>query len=125
MDAVGTTLPTIGPDGPGWTPELPGRQPREALAVLNRSDQLAGILWPVWAESSVVLSLRVEVEALRSEVQQLREEVAHEKAESHRHYCDAQYWRAMHQRTLDRVARLERENGELKAEVRRFANCTA
>lgn len=77
-------------------------------------------MWSVGAEPSPLPSLRAEVEALRSEVQQLREEVAHWKAESHRQYCDAQYWRAMHQRALDRVARVEQENGELKAEVRRL-----
>ena len=65
-----------------------------------------------------VLSLRAEVESLRDEVRQLREEVAFWKAESHKHFCDAQYWRAMHQRAQERLAQRDQEIERLKAEVR-------
>ena len=69
-------------------------------------------------EISWVLSLRAEVETLRSEVRQLREEVEFWKAESHKHFCDAQYWRAMHQQALKRIAQRDQEIERLKGEVR-------
>jgi hypothetical protein len=69
---------------------------------------------------SWVLSLRAEVEALRNEVRQVREEVEYWKAESHRHFCDAQYWRAMHQQALERIAQRDQEIERLKADVRRL-----
>jgi transposase len=58
------------------------------------------------------------VEALRNEVRQLRAEVEFWKAESHKHFCDAQYWRAMHQQALERIAQRDQEIDRLKAEVR-------
>jgi transposase len=67
---------------------------------------------------SWVLSLRAEVEALRNEVRQVREEVEYWKAESHKHFCDAQYWRAMHQQALERIAQRDQEIERLKADVR-------
>jgi transposase len=73
---------------------------------------------PFCGDSSLVLSLRAEVEALRKEVRQLREEVEFWKAESHKHFCDAQYWRAMHQQALERIAQRDEEIDRLKAEVR-------
>jgi transposase len=66
----------------------------------------------------LALSLRAEVEALRNEVRQLREEVEFWKAESHKHFCDAQYWRAMHQQALERIAQRDQEIDRLKGEVR-------
>src|SRR5271165_7678174 len=60
-------------------------------------------------DPSWVFSLRAEVEALRDEVRQVREEVEYWKAESHKHFCDAQYWRAMHQQALARIARRDQE----------------
>jgi transposase len=69
---------------------------------------------------SLVLSLRAEVEALRNEVRRLREEVEFWKAESHKHFCDAQYWRAQHQRALGRIAQRDQEIDRLKADVRRL-----
>jgi len=71
-----------------------------------------------WGDPSLVLSLRAEVESLRKEVQQLREEVEFWKAESHKHFCDAQYWKAMHQQALDRIAQRDQEIDRLKGEVR-------
>jgi len=75
---------------------------------------------PRCGDFSLVLSLRAEVEALRNEVRRLREEVEFWKAESHKHFCDAQYWRAQHQRALDRIAQRDQEMDRLKAEVRRL-----
>lgn len=71
-------------------------------------------------DTSWVFSLRAEVEALRNEVRQVREEVEFWKAESYKHFCDAQYWRAMHQQALERIARRDQEIDRLKAEVRRL-----
>jgi transposase len=84
----------------------------------------AGPAWPgevssgLCGETSWVLSLRGEVEALRSEVRRLREEVEFWKAQSHQHFCDAQYWRAMHQQALERIAQRDEEIDRLKGEVR-------
>ena len=58
------------------------------------------------------------MESLRNEVRQLREEVEFWKAESHKHFCDAQYWRAMHQQALERIAQRDQEIDRLKGEVR-------
>ena len=69
-------------------------------------------------DPSWVISLRAEVESLRKEVRQLREEVEFWKAESHKHFCEAQYWKAMHQQALERVAQRDREIERLKGEVR-------
>jgi transposase len=80
--------------------------------------QLADVPPSLVGEPSLVLSLRAEVEALRNEVRQLREEVEFWKAESHKHFCDAQYWRAMHQQALNRIAQRDQEIDRLKAEVR-------
>ncbi len=66
----------------------------------------------------MVLSLRAEVESLHNEVRQLREEVEFWKAESHKHLCDAQYWKAMHQQALERIAQRDQEIDRLKGEVR-------
>jgi len=63
-------------------------------------------------------SLQAEVESLRNEVRRLREEVEFWKAQSHQHYCDAQYWRAMHQKALERLAERDREIERLKGDVR-------
>lgn len=70
------------------------------------------------SDPSSVFSLRAEVGALRNEVRQLREEVEFWKAESHKHFCDAQYWRAMHQQALERIAKRDQEIDRLKGEVR-------
>ena len=51
-------------------------------------------------------------------MRQLREEVEFWKAESYKHFCDAQYWRAMHQQALERIAQRDQEIDRLKAEVR-------
>ena len=69
-------------------------------------------------DPSWCFSLRAEVESLRNEVRQLREEVEFWKAESHKHFCDAQYWRAMHQQALERIAQRDQEIDRLKGEVR-------
>jgi transposase len=61
--------------------------------------------------------LRAEVESLRDEVRQLREEVEFWKAESHKHFCDAKYWKAMHQQALERIAQRDQEIDRLKGEV--------
>jgi hypothetical protein len=67
------------------------RQNLSALAV--------DLQWPAdvppafRGDPSWVISLRAEVELLRKEVRQLRQEVEFWKAESHKHFCDAQYWR--------------------------------
>jgi transposase len=69
-------------------------------------------------DPSWVSSLQAEVESLRNEVRRLREEVEFWKAESHKHFCDAQYWRAMHQQALERIAQRDQEIDRLKGEVR-------
>ena len=80
--------------------------------------------WPpevppaLWGDPSWAISLRAEVESLRNEVRQLREEVEFWKAESHKHFCDAQYWKAMHQQALERIAQRDQEIDRLKGEVR-------
>jgi transposase len=71
-----------------------------------------------WGDHSLVLSLRAEVESLRNEVRQLRKEVEFWKAESHKHFCDAQYWKAMHLQALERIAQRDQEIDRLKGEVR-------
>ena len=53
-----------------------------------------------------------------TEFRQLREEVEIWKAESHKHFCDAQYWRAMHQKALERIAQRDQEIDRLKGQVR-------
>lgn len=90
----------------------------------NLSTLVAGLSWPAdvppafWGDPSWVLSLRAEVESLRNEVRQLRQEVEFWKAESHKHFCDAQYWKAMHQQALERIAQRDQEIDRLKGEVR-------
>jgi transposase len=99
------------------------RVPRDWLGPF-----LSGVTLPLRTDGSEgsggdapeILSLRAEVEALRSEVQQLRAEVEFWKAESHKHFCDAQYWRAQHQRAQKRLAQRDQEIERLKAEVRRL-----
>jgi transposase len=71
-----------------------------------------------WGDPCLLLSLRAEVESLHNEVRQLREEVELGKAESYKHFCDAQYWKAMHQQALDRIAKRDQEIDRLKGEVR-------
>jgi transposase len=73
---------------------------------------------PVCGCSSEVLAPRDEIESLRNEVRRLQEEVEFWKAESQKHFCDAQYWRAMHQKALERVAQRDQEIDRLKGEVR-------
>jgi len=60
------------------------------------------------------------VVALRGEVHCLREEVEFWKAEAHKQYCEAQYWRAMHQQALKRIAERDQQIAELKANVRQL-----
>jgi transposase len=90
----------------------------------NGAAPTAGCSWPAdvlpafWGDSSSVVFLRAEVESLREEVRQLRKEVEFWKAESHKHFCDAQYWKAMHQQALDRIAQRDQEIDRLKGEVR-------
>jgi transposase len=90
----------------------------------NLSDPTAGLAWPTdvppafWGDPSLVLSLRADVESLRNEVRQLRDEVEFWKAESHKHFCDAQYWKAIHQQALERLAQRDQEIDRLKGEVR-------
>ena len=73
-----------------------------------------------WGDPSLVLSLRAEVESLRQEVRQLREEVDSRKAEAHKQYCEAQYWRAMHQQALQRLSERDQQIARLKADVRQL-----
>jgi len=90
----------------------------------NLSTLANGLSWPAdapptfWGDPSWATSLRAEVESLRDEVRQLREEVEFWKAESHKHFCDAQYWKAMHQQALERIAQRDQEIARLKGEVR-------
>ena len=90
----------------------------------NLSTLADGLSWPAdapptfWGDPSWAISLRSEVESLRDEVRQLREEVEFWKAESHKHFCDAQYWKAMHQQALERIAQRDQEIDRLKGEVR-------
>ena len=92
-----------------------GQEPSVSTASLSWPADAAPALW---GDTSFVLSLRAEVEALRNDVRQLREEVDFWKAESHKHFCDAQYWRAMHQQALERIAQRNQEIDRLKGEVR-------
>src|SRR5664280_750777 len=90
----------------------------------NLSALAVDLPWPADAPSafcgdpSWAISLRAEVESLRKEVRQLRQEVEFWKAESHKHFCDARYWKAMHQQALERIAELDQEIDRLKGEVR-------
>jgi len=101
---------------------------RRVPAESNRNRQnlsaLADLPWPAdvppvfCGDPSWAISLRAEVESLRNEVRQLRQEVEFWKAESHKHFCDAQYWKAMHQQALERIAERDQEIDRLKGEVR-------
>ena len=81
---------------------------------------LAAGLPPVSADPTFVSALYAEVVALRGEVHCLREEVESWKAEAHKQYCEAQYWRAMHQQALKRIAERDQQIAELKANVRQL-----
>jgi transposase len=91
------------------------RDPSTSAAGLP---SLADVPAPFCSDSSWILSLRAEVESLRNEVRELRVEVDFWKAESQKHFCDAQYWRAMHQQALERIAQRDQEIDRLKGEVR-------
>jgi transposase len=91
---------------------------RELLTAAAGLAPLADVAPPFRGGSPGLISLRAEMEALRNEVRQLRQEVEFWKAESYKHFCDAQYWRAMHQQALERIARRDQEIDRLKAEVR-------
>ena len=81
---------------------------------------LAAGLPSVSVDTTLVSALYAEVVALRGEVHCLREEVESWKAEAHKQYCEAQYWRAMHQQALKRIAERDQQIAELKANVRQL-----
>lgn len=81
---------------------------------------LPAALPPVSVDSTLVSALYAEVIALRGEVHCLREEVESWKAEAHKQYCEAQYWRAMHQQALQRISERDQQIAQLKAEVRQL-----
>ncbi len=95
-------------------------QPVEAEPLVSAADISDPVSAPppFGSESRSVLSLPAEVALLRNELRQLREEVEIWKAESHKHFCDAQYWRAMHQKALERIAQRDQEIDRLKGQVR-------
>jgi transposase len=99
---------------PAWS-DMERQEPVTTTAGLV---PLADVPPPLCNDSPGLLSLRAEMESLRSEVRQLRQDVEFWKAESYKHFCDAQYWRAMHQQALERIARRDQEIDRLKAEVR-------
>jgi len=80
-------------------------------AVGGRLLPAAG-LPPVSADPTLVSALYAEVVALRGEVDRLREEVESWKAEAHTQYCEAQYWQAMHQQALQRIAERDQQIAE-------------
>jgi HAMP domain-containing protein len=92
---------------------------RQNLSALTVEVQWPADVPPAFCgDPSWAISLRAEVESLRKEVRQLREEVEFWKAESHKHFCDAQYGKAMHQQALERIAQRDQEIDRLKSEVR-------
>jgi transposase len=98
--------------------QAPARSSGNGSVLAVGLPQPADVPPAFWGDPSLVLSLRAEVESLRNEVRQLREEVAFWKAESNKHFCDAQYWKAMHQQALDRIAKRDQEIERLKGDVR-------